>query len=215
MDTHPLSEDAAHEDSAPARSDGEDQASRSVPVSEGAGQSKASNKATKEPRRAHPFQRALAKGVDCFLALSAAALLPAPIGPLLGMIYLVLADGLQFQNFESQSVGKKLLGLQTWNSKSGELATFRESAIRNSPVAVAMFFAMIPVWGWIFFILVGIPLLAIEIFLMIKVEGHQRLGDVMADSEVRAIRRGAAASGGRQTERTNRPPKRKPKKIKD
>ena len=56
--------------------------------------------------------------------------------------------------------------------------------IRNAPVGVATFFAIIPVWGWLILLLVGIPLLLIEGYLMFRVESRQRLGDVMADTEV-------------------------------
>jgi hypothetical protein len=51
-------------------------------------------------------------------------------------------------------------------------------------VGLCTFFAIIPIWGWIILFLVGIPLMAIEIYLLARVETRQRLGDVMADTEV-------------------------------
>jgi hypothetical protein len=32
-------------------------------------------------------------------------------------------------------------------------ATYRESALRNSPVGIATFFSLIPVWGWLILVL--------------------------------------------------------------
>lgn len=63
-------------------------------------------------------------------------------------------------------------------------ASIRASVLRNAPVGVATFFAIIPVWGWIILGIVGIPLMIMEVYLMMTVETGHRLGDVMADTEV-------------------------------
>ncbi len=62
--------------------------------------------------------------------------------------------------------------------------SLRASVVRNAPVGVATFFAIIPVWGWLILALVGVPLMVMEIYLMVTAENGHRLGDVMADTEV-------------------------------
>lgn len=56
--------------------------------------------------------------------------------------------------------------------------------IRNAPIGVATFFGIIPFWGWIILVLLGIPLLALEVYLMVTLANGGRLGDVMADTHV-------------------------------
>ena len=128
--------------------------------------------------------RVIAKVIDLVLVFLVAAILPYFIGPLLGFFYSLFCDGFQFGPFVSQSVGKRVMGLQVVSTKNGEPITYKESLIRNTPVGLATFFAIIPFWGWIILGLVGIPLMAIELYLMITVESSHRLGDVMADSQV-------------------------------
>ena len=60
----------------------------------------------------------------------------------------------------------------------------KTSIIRNAPVGLVTFFMIIPFWGWILSLLIGIPLGLIELSLMFRAERHQRLGDVMAESVV-------------------------------
>jgi hypothetical protein len=57
-------------------------------------------------------------------------------------------------------------------------------ALRNLPVGVATFFQIIPVLGWILLVFIGVPLMAFEIWLMIRIPGSHRLGDVLGDTEV-------------------------------
>ena len=63
-------------------------------------------------------------------------------------------------------------------------ASIKASILRNAPVGVATFFAIIPVWGWIILGIIGIPLMVMEVYLMATVETGLRLGDVMGDTEV-------------------------------
>ncbi len=62
--------------------------------------------------------------------------------------------------------------------------TLKASVIRNIPVGIITFLMIIPFWGWILSMLVGIPLGLIEISLIARAAKHQRLGDVMAESVV-------------------------------
>lgn len=129
--------------------------------------------------------RVLAKGIDLMGVALCAAVLPYPFGPLLGFFYSLLGDGMRFGPFRGQSIGKKLLKLRTVSlSRAGAPANLRDSLFRNAPVGVATFFAIIPVWGWFILILVGLPLMVIEVYLMLSVESGHRLGDVMGDTSV-------------------------------
>lgn len=167
---------------------------------------KAPKKKTAAPKKVAPpsgaaswpvsvTNRIIAKLIDLFVFFVLAAVLPQFLGPLVGFTYSLLADGMNFGNFEGQSIGKKLMGLRVMNHIENRPADFRDSLRRNAPVGVATFFALIPVWGWVILFLVGIPLMAIEVYLIVRVEKGQRLGDVMADTEVIALPPAQAAGG--------------------
>lgn len=130
------------------------------------------------------INRVVAKMIDIILILAIGAIIPYPAGPLLGFGYSLLGDGMNFGPFRGQSVGKKLMKLQVIDTRTRTPATVRDSLLRNTPVGVATFFAIIPVWGWLILGLVGLPLMALEIYLMVTVPTGHRLGDVMGDTEV-------------------------------
>jgi uncharacterized RDD family membrane protein YckC len=135
------------------------------------------------------INRVVAKIIDILLIFFVAAILPYPVGPLLGFLYSLLGDGINIGTFRGQSIGKKLLKLQVVNTIRKKPANFQDSVLRNSPVGVATFFGIIPIWGWVILGLIGIPLMIMEVYLMISVDSGHRLGDVMADTEVIEIKR--------------------------
>jgi uncharacterized RDD family membrane protein YckC len=135
------------------------------------------------------INRVVAKIIDILLIFFVAAVLPYPVGPLLGFLYSLLGDGINIGAFRGQSVGKKLLKLQVVNTIRKKPASLQDSVLRNSPVGVATFFGIIPIWGWVILGLIGIPLMIMEVYLMISVESGHRLGDVMADTEVIEVKR--------------------------
>jgi len=139
--------------------------------------------------RVSVLKRVSARFIDSILMLFVSAVLPYPVGPLAGLAYSVLGDALNIGPFRHQSVGKKLLGLQVRRAipeagGSRPELTLKEIALRNLPVGIVTFLQIIPVVGWILFFLVGIPLLAVEVWLMIHNPGGHRLGDVLGDTEV-------------------------------
>lgn len=134
------------------------------------------------------INRVVAKMIDILIVFLVAAILPYPIGPLGGFMFSLCADGLNIGPFQGQSVGKKIMGLQVWSTVSKRPAHMRDSMIRNTPVGVATFFAIIPVWGWLILGIVGIPLVVMEVYLMVTMESGHRLGDVMGDTEVRDLK---------------------------
>lgn len=140
-----------------------------------------------------------AKLIDLSLIILVAAVLPYPLGPLLAFAYSLAGDGMNFGPFRGQSIGKRILGLRVicghghGHAKTQRPAGFRESVMRNAPVGVATFFAIIPIWGWLILALVGIPLMVMEIYLMLSVETGHRLGDVMGETEVIEASRASSA----------------------
>lgn len=130
------------------------------------------------------LNRVIAKLMDLFLVIILGMVIPRPLGPLLGFGYSLIADGIRLGTFRGQSVGKKLMGLRVVQVQTRKPATLRDSILRNSPVGVATFFAIIPLWGWLILVLIGLPLMIMEIYLMATVETGHRLGDVMGDTEV-------------------------------
>jgi uncharacterized RDD family membrane protein YckC len=140
------------------------------------------------PKKSRPIRRVFAKFVDLFLVMTVAAVVINPLGPLLGFAYSLLSDGLPFKGFEGQSLGKKLFGLRVVSTRGmgapGLRLSYRDSVFRNAPVGVATFFALIPIWGWAILALIGFPLMVVEIYLLVRAPRGQRLGDVMADTEV-------------------------------
>lgn len=127
------------------------------------------------------ISRLIAKGIDLFIALILSVFF-YPVGIILALFYVAIADSLQ----NGQSVGKKFMGFAVISLENGKPCTLKQSVIRNLPFLIPLFFAIVPIWGWIFAILLGIPLLILEIYLLHKLDSGHRLGDVMADTSVMA-----------------------------
>ncbi len=141
------------------------------------------------PSRANIFNRILAKLIDLLFVFLLAYFLPYPMGPLCGFIYSIFGDALSFNKRAGASLGKRLLGLKVVQVLEKRPAYWKDAALRNAPVGVATFFAIIPVWGWLIAGLIGLPLMLIEVYLILTVETGHRLGDVMADTEVVEVRK--------------------------
>ena len=135
-----------------------------------------------------PSHRVLAKFVDLFLVMAVAALVPYPVGPLVGFIYSLFADGMPFKNWKGQSIGKRLFNLKVVRIDQEKKPSWVSSLQRNAPVGVATFFALIPIWGWAILLLIGLPMMVIEVYLLVRAPMGQRLGDVMADTKVITVK---------------------------
>jgi uncharacterized RDD family membrane protein YckC len=131
-----------------------------------------------------PFIRVMAKFIDLFLILIVTVLIADRvsdiIGPLIGVIYSLVAD----RFWHGQSLGKRLMRIEVRGLLKPRRISLKDSVIRNAPVGVMTSFAMVNFTGWILLLLIGFPLLLIEIYLIIKAPNAQRLGDVMADTVV-------------------------------
>ena len=138
------------------------------------------NPVTASEPRVSVVVRCLSKGVDLILVFLVSLIIPYPIGVLLGFSYTLIHDAL----FAGQSLGKRLFNLRTIELQTSGPCTYRESIIRNSPIGIAVFFGLIPFWGWIILVLLGIPLIALEVYLMYTLASGGRLGDIMGDTKV-------------------------------
>ena len=129
--------------------------------------------------KADVVHRFIAKFID-FLIVAALARAFSPVGFFAGMTYLLIADGL----FQGRSAGKRLIGLQTLRFDTGTVVSFRESILRNIPVAAAYLSLIIPYIGW----LAAGGMVLIEALLVIgNLHGH-RVGDEIAKTQVIDLR---------------------------
>ena len=125
--------------------------------------------------KARVLNRFIAKFVDLILVAAAGRLVP-PVGWLAGLAYVLIGDGLT----GGQSLGKRLIGLQTVVPRSREVSGFRESIIRNLPLALAYLLYPIPYIGWA----LAVAVVLIEALLVIGNEQGLRLGDEIAHTQV-------------------------------
>ena len=131
------------------------------------------------PINAARITRLIAKSIDLFIVLILSVFF-YPIGIFLAVIYMAVADSLQ----NGQSFGKKFMGFNVISLEDGKPCSVKQSAIRNLPIIIPVMMAIVPLWGWVLSILVGIPLILLEVYLLYKLDSGHRLGDVMADTSV-------------------------------
>jgi len=129
--------------------------------------------------KAHILHRYIAKAID-FIIACALALILIPVGPVAGLLYILIADGFS----HGKSVGKMLIGLKVVHEKDASRVAFKESIIRNIPFALAYIFFVIPFLGWFLFIIVGLPIIIFESYLIYHDESGLRVGDILAKTQV-------------------------------
>ena len=83
-----------------------------------------------------------------------------------------------------QSLGKRVMGFSVISLEDGGPCTLKQSVIRNLPILIPWGLLVIPFLGWIMAFLLGVPLIALEVYLISKINSGHRLGDVMADTSV-------------------------------
>ena len=125
--------------------------------------------------KAQVLNRGIAKLIDLFIVAAAGQVI-VPVGFLAGLAYILIADGFA----GGRSIGKRVIGLQTVLPERREAAGFRESIIRNLPVAVAHLAFAVPYVGWI----VSVAIMAFEAVLILGNEQGRRLGDEVAGTQV-------------------------------
>lgn len=127
------------------------------------------------------FSRLIAKAIDLFIVL-VLSIFFYPIGIILSIVYMAVADSLQ----GGQSVGKKFVGFSVISLEDGSPCSVKQSFIRNLPIIIPLFFAIIPFWGWLISVIIAVCFLGLEVYLLYKLDSGHRLGDVMADTTVMA-----------------------------
>ncbi len=126
--------------------------------------------------------RAVAGFVDLLLIIGLARL-PDVLGFLSALGYILIRDGL----FQGRSVGKKLIGLSVVTEGGGG-AAYRESIIRNIPLAAAYILFLIPYAGWV----LGPLALGMECLVAVGDDQGMRIGDMLARTRVVQPDRAAA-----------------------
>ena len=139
--------------------------------------------------KADPVKRIIAFVIDAVVAMII-GIIPL-VGGIIGALYMLLRDALPIEALDYQSVGKKLLKLSVMNVEDpGAKINYAASAKRNWMFAlgpIMLFFALIPIIGWIIDILLGIALLILLIIEIVRIFSDEkgiRLGDKMAATMV-------------------------------
>ena len=123
--------------------------------------------------------RGLARGFDFAVALALGLAAPFVIGPLMAAGYLAVADGL----LHGQSPGKRLFGVRVVVPARRASAGFAESLERNAPFAVVALCWALPLL-WPVFVLVGLPVVAVEAWRAWREPLGLRYGDLLAETQV-------------------------------
>jgi uncharacterized RDD family membrane protein YckC len=123
--------------------------------------------------------RLIAKSIDIGL-VTLGAVFYYPMGLILGVIYLCVADSL----YDGQSIGKRFMGFGVVSLIDGSPCSAWQSFIRNLPFTLPLGFLVFPFWGWFIAGVFALPLAAMEVYFLFRGDTAHRLGDIMADTTV-------------------------------
>jgi len=133
-------------------------------------------------RQTSVFQRVIAKAIDMIIVVAIYLLggeIWGPVGIVAAVLMCALQDGLG----EGQSVGKKIIGLRVIEEQTGMGCSFTHSAIRNLPFVLAILFTSSP-FLWILLLLIPLPGLLLETYLIFSLDSGVRVGDVLGNTLV-------------------------------
>ena len=145
----------------------------------GGAQSRSARREGSPYPKAGLLARAVGRATDLVLCLALSAL-AGEAGVLAGLLYLAVADAL----WHGQSLGKRIAGLKVVHVPTRASAGLAQSVIRNSPFCLAFVFYAVPIVGWLLLVVVGLPLLAFEGYMVYSDQLGIRVGDVFADTQV-------------------------------
>ncbi|MGO9831357.1 MAG: RDD family protein [Myxococcaceae bacterium] len=124
--------------------------------------------------------RALARAADVGLAY-ALALATGRAGLVVALLYLLLADGL----FHGQSAGKRIFGVRAVFLPLRAGARFRDSTLRNAPLALVVLLRMMPEPLGLKAFLGGLVVIGgVESWKSLRDPLGRRFGDVWAQTQV-------------------------------
>ena len=129
------------------------------------------------------FRRVAAKAIDLLAAFAFASLLPPLLGLPAGMGFLMFSDAIG----GGEGFGKRFFKLRVVDaSRVGQFhaISWKQSTLRNIPFMVLLAFTSVAILGGLLGVLFGVPYCLFEIYLFVSVSGHQRLGDVLANTSV-------------------------------
>lgn len=129
--------------------------------------------------KASLLPRAVARASDLTIGFMLSSV-SGSVGVLAALIYLLVADAL----WHGQSVGKRIAGIKVVHVPTRTSADLRHSMVRNAPFALAFLFTVISLWGWLLFVLLGLPLVLFEGYMVYSDSLGVRLGDIFADTQV-------------------------------
>lgn len=126
------------------------------------------------------------------VAVYAVGLVPI-IGGIVGVAYVLLRDGLDYDFMDKRSIGKKIMKLRPVRL-DGKPMDMRTSVMRNLPLtlgSLAQILLFVPILGWIFvpFVLIaGIVVVIIEIVRVFNDPEGRRWGDQLAGTKVIVVK---------------------------
>ncbi|MDA8156297.1 MAG: RDD family protein [Actinomycetota bacterium] len=127
-----------------------------------------------EARQASLLTRAVARGIDLILVITAAQVLHTA-GFLAGVGYILIGDGVA----GGASLGKRLMGLAV-KGPQGAPCQVRESALRNATISLALLLWKIPFAGWI----LTLVIFTLEFLVLFGSPEARRIGDEIANTWV-------------------------------
>ncbi len=125
--------------------------------------------------------RAGARVVDVAVAWGLAVVCGAAAGPIVALLFLLLADGM----LQGQSVGKRVFGVKVMHLPTRSAARHRDSTLRNAPLALVVLLGMMPPpLGMVAFSAGLAAIGGVECWRVLRDPLGQRLGDVWAQTQV-------------------------------
>ena len=133
-------------------------------------------------RQAPTYNRLVAKGIDA-LVVFAAYVLVGTFSHLLATVLACIWFAGQDSLGNGQSIGKRIMGVKVVDDFTGLFCTLGASFQRNWFFSLGVLCAAFPAL-WAFLVLIVIPVIVFEIYLMFSLESGTRLGDAVANTLV-------------------------------
>ena len=134
------------------------------------------------PRLTSLFSRFAAKAIDLLFTLAIFLILHR-FSPLFAVLVASLLAGFADGFGNGQSVGKRIIGLRVIDDSNGVGCSLQQSFLRNIGFSLVFICAAVPVL-WVILVLLVLPILLLEVYLLATLETGVRLGDVLGNTLV-------------------------------